>query len=73
MSDHVGKHSEEAAEKRGVWLRWHNGADVGSTPGFRHGGKSAPCSKYRPDTYGTVIGVAARREPSSRRRCHGWD
>lgn len=21
------------------WLRWHNGSDVGSTPGFRHGGK----------------------------------
>jgi hypothetical protein len=42
MSDEPnGKHSEEAAEKRGVWLRWHNGADVGSTPGFRHGGKSA--------------------------------
>jgi hypothetical protein len=37
----VGKHSEEAAEKRGVWLRWHNGADVGSTPGFRYGGKAA--------------------------------
>jgi hypothetical protein len=37
----VGKHSEEAAEKRGVWLRWHNGADVGSTPCFRYGGRAA--------------------------------
>lgn len=39
MSD--GKHSEEAAEKRGVWFRWHDGSAVGSTPGFRHGGKAA--------------------------------
>lgn len=40
-TEHVGKHSEEAAEKRGVWLRWHNGSDVGSEPGFRYGGKAA--------------------------------
>lgn len=35
-----GRHSDEAAEERGVWLRWHNGSDVGSTPGFRRGGKA---------------------------------
>jgi hypothetical protein len=45
MTEQVGKHSEEAAEKRGVWLRWHNGADVGSTPSFRYGGKSAASAK----------------------------
>ena len=39
-----GKHSEEAAEKRGVWFRWHNGNDVGSIPGFRYGGKCARAS-----------------------------
>lgn len=42
MSDErVGEHSEEAAEKRGVWLRWHNGNEVGVPPGFYYGGKSA--------------------------------
>jgi hypothetical protein len=36
-----GRHSDEAAEARGVWYRWHDGSAVGSVPGFRHGGKAA--------------------------------
>jgi hypothetical protein len=44
----TGRHSEEAAENRGEWLRWHDGADVGSTPGFRHGGKSRPIEPPAP-------------------------
>lgn len=36
-----GHHSESAAEIRGVWLRWHDGSDVGSVPGFRWGGRFA--------------------------------
>jgi hypothetical protein len=41
-ADYIGRHSDEAAEARGKWLRWHDGSAVGSTPGFRHGGKAAP-------------------------------
>ena len=37
----VGKHSEEAAEQRGIWFRWHDGSNVGWPPGFYHGGKFA--------------------------------
>jgi hypothetical protein len=37
----VGKHSEEAAEARGVWFRWHDDSNVGIPEGFYQGGKCA--------------------------------
>lgn len=36
---YMGRHSEEAAEVRGLWLRWRD-ALPGSPSKFRHGGKS---------------------------------
>lgn len=47
MQAENGRHSDEAAELRGVWFRWHNGADVGSVPGFRHGGKAAAVGRQK--------------------------
>jgi hypothetical protein len=50
----MGKHSEEAAEERGEWFRWHDGSEVGVSPGFYCGGKSAhePTYHHQEDVIG---------------------
>ncbi|MEW5810299.1 MAG: hypothetical protein AB1925_12680 [Actinomycetota bacterium] len=37
--DHIARHSEAAAEIRGVWFRWHDDSNVGIPAGFYTGGR----------------------------------